>query len=77
MTSFPDSQKDEGCSTSSGCNVKRKGLCALAPAAHPRTPLPPSGSCPAVDAGSPGWIYPDYSWKVEGTLGEVRFGAHW
>ena len=61
---------DVGCRSNS-CNTLRKGLCALAPANNPRTPLPQGGSCQPVDTGAPGWIYPDYPWTEEGTLGEV------
>ena len=68
---FVNTTVDEGCSSANGCYKKRKGLCSLAPANSPRTPLPMGGSCPPVETGSSGWIYPDYPWTQEGTLGEV------
>jgi len=46
-------------------------MCALAPSNHPRTPLPTDGTCPKVDTGTDGWLYPDYPWVEEGEAGKV------
>jgi hypothetical protein len=51
--------------------TKRHGLCALPVAMTPRTPLPPWDGCPIVTPGSDGWPFPNYSWNVEGSLGQV------
>jgi hypothetical protein len=69
---FPNTSIDEGCQLGN-CYIKRRGLCALPIAVKPRTPLPSGGSCPPVQTGSDGWLYPDYPWTETGEPGKVTF----
>ena len=52
-------------------SVLRRGLCALPVAMVPRTPLPPSETCPIKNPGDDQWPFPNYAWNVEGQSGYI------
>lgn len=72
---FTDTLIDPGCEMGT-CERKRRGLCALAPARHPRVHLPPDNlvMCgPSGPGTDPGWPFPDYWWISTGTPGTTSY----